>query len=190
MPSAYHFDVLEVWCPASLQATRRGRAEEIPLRVDRRHPYAGGKAAVGEVSQERRPGGHLPQARQQVPDEMSQIGPARAAVRSAQRDEMAHTTGALQLLNVVPSNQSALRVAHEIDAIAPVFASEPFDPVAYDACQFLYRPCIEAAEEPSEGDVMRAISQPTESSCQPAEDTRCSEEAMHEEHRSLTAVRR
>ena len=73
MPAAHDFDVLEVWCPASLQATRYGRADGIPLRVDRREPYAGGKAVVREVTQERRSRGHLPEAWQHVPDEMSRI---------------------------------------------------------------------------------------------------------------------
>ncbi len=100
-------------------------------------------------------------------------------MRSAQRDEMAHTTGAAQLLNVVPSDQSALRVAHEIEALAPVFASELFDPLGHDASQFLYRPCVEAVEEPSKVDAMRAVSQPTESTRQPGDDTRRSQEAMH-----------
>jgi hypothetical protein len=190
MPAAHYFDVHEVWCPASLQATREGRAEEIPLRVDRREPYAAGKAVVGEVTQQRRPRGHLPQAWQHVPDEMSRAGPERAAVRSPQRHEMAHTTGAVQLLNVVPSDQPALRVAHEIDALAAVFANELFDPVGYHVSQFLYRPSVEAAEEPAEVDAMRAVSQPTESTPQPADDARCSEEAVHEQQRSLTAVRR
>jgi len=103
---------------------------------------------------------------------------------------MAHTTGAVQFLNAVPSDQSPLRVADEIDALAPVFASELFDPVAYDVSQFLYRPCVEPAEEPAEVDAMRAVSQPTESTRQPANDARCSEEAMHEQHRSPTGVRR
>ena len=179
MPAAHHFDVLEVWCPASLQATRYGRADGIPLRVDRREPYAGGKAVAREVTQERRSRGHLPEAWQHVPDEMSRIGPRRAAVRSTQRDEMAYTTGAVQLLDVVPSDQSTLRMAHQIDTLAPVFASELFDPVSYDASQFLYRPCVEAAEETAEVDAMRAVSQPTESTRQPADDARCSEEAMH-----------
>jgi len=92
---------------------------------------------------------------------------------------MAHTTGAIELLNVVPSDQSALRVAYEIDALAPVFASELFDPVGYYVSQFLYRPSVEAAEEPAEVDAMRAVSQPTESTPQPADDARCGEEAMH-----------
>ena len=121
----------------------------------------------------------MPQAWQHVPDEMSRIGPTRAAVRSTQRDEMAHTTGAVQLLNVVPSDQSALRVPHEIDTLPPVFASELFDAVGHDADQFLYRPCVEAAEEPSEVDAMRAVSQPAESTRQRADDAPCSEEAMH-----------
>jgi len=125
-----------------------------------------------------------------VPDETPRTSPACAVVWSAQRDEVAHTRGTVQLLNVVPSDQSALRVAHEIDALAPVIASELFDSVGHDAGEFLYRPCVEAAEEPSEVDAMRAISQATESSCQRADDTRCSEEAMHEKHRSLTAVPR
>jgi hypothetical protein len=99
---------------------------------------------------------------------MSRIGPTRAAVRSTQRDEMAHTTGAVQLLNVVPPDQAALRVPHEIDTLPPVFASELFDAV----------------------DAMRAVSQPTESTRQRADDAPGSEEAMHWEHRSLTAVRR
>ena len=107
------------------------------------------------------------------------MSPGCAAVWSTQRDEMAHTMGAAQLLYVVASDQSALRVAHEIDALAPVVASEAFDSVGHDAGEFIYRPCVEATEEPSEVDAMRAISQPTESSCQPADDTRCSEEAMH-----------
>ena len=107
------------------------------------------------------------------------MSPRCAAVWSAQRDEMAHTTRAVQLLYVVASDQSALRVTHEIDALAPVIASELFDSVGHDAGEFLYRPCVEPAEEPSEVDAMRAISQPTESSCQPADDMRRSEEAMH-----------
>ena len=53
MTAAHHFDVLEVWCPENLQATGQGRAEGIPLRVDRCQPYAGGKAVVVEVAQER-----------------------------------------------------------------------------------------------------------------------------------------
>jgi len=179
MPAARQFDVLEVRCPPNLKATRPGRADRIALRVDGRQPYAGGKAVVGEVAQQRRPRGHLPQARQHVPDEMPRMSPACAAVRSAQRDEVAHPTGAVQLLNVVPSDQSALRVTHEIDALAPMIASELFDPLGHDASQFLYRPCVEAAEEPPEVDAMSAVSQPTQSSCQPADDTRCSEEAMH-----------
>ena len=105
--------------------------------------------------------------------------PACAAVRGAQRDEVAYTRGAVQLLNVVPSDQSALRVAHEIDALAPVIASELFDPLGDDASQFLYGPCVEAAEEPPEVDAMSAISEPTESGCQPADDTRCSKEAVN-----------
>jgi hypothetical protein len=118
------------------------------------------------------------------------MSPGCAAVWSTQRDEMAHTMGAVQLLYVVASDQSTLRVAHEIDALAPVIASDLFDSVGHDAGEFLYRPCVEAAEEPSEVDAMRAISQATESSCQRADDTRCSEEAMHEKHRSRTAVPR
>jgi hypothetical protein len=118
------------------------------------------------------------------------MSPGCAAVWSTQRDEMAHTTGAVQPLYVVASDQSALRVTHEIDAFAPVIASELFDSVGHDAGEFLYWACVEAAEEASEVDAMRAISQPNESSCQPADDTRCSEEAMHEKHRSLTALPR
>jgi len=118
------------------------------------------------------------------------MGPTRAAVRGPQRDEVAHATGTVQLLNVVPSDQAALRVADEIDALAPVFAREPFDPLGEDASQFLYRPCVEAAEEPSEVDAMRAVSQPTESTRQPADDARRGEEAMHQEDRPLMAVRR
>ena len=188
MPAAPHFDVLEMWCPANLEATRRRWADRVSLRVDGRQPYAGGKAVVREVAQERRPRGHLPQARQHVPDEMPRMGPACAAVRSAQRDEVAHTTGAVQPLNVVPSDETALRVAHEIDSLAPVIASELFDPRGHDASQLLYRPRVEAAEEPAEFDAMSAVSQPTESSCQPGDDTRCSEEAMHQQDRPLTAT--
>ena len=125
-----------------------------------------------------------------MPDEVPGISPGCAPVWSTQRDEMAHTVSAVQLLYVVASDQSALRVAHEIDALAPVIASELFDSVGHDAGEFLYRPCVEVAEEPSEVDAMRAISQPAESSCQPADDTRRSEEAMHEKHRSLTIVPR
>ena len=179
MAVAHQLNVLEVWCSARLQVTGPWRADGIPPRVDRRQPYARGKAVVDEIPQQRRPGGHLPQARQHAPDQMPPIRPGCAAVRSAQRDEMADTTGAAQPLNVVPSDQSALRVAHEIDALAPVFANELLDPLGHDASQFLYRPCVEAAEEPPEVDAMSAVSQPTQSSCQPADDTRCSEEAMH-----------
>ena len=118
------------------------------------------------------------------------MSPGCAAVWSTERDEMAHTTRAVQLLDVVASDQSALRVTHEIDALAPEIVSELFDSVGDDVSEFLYRPCVEAAEEASEVDAMRAISQPNESSCQPADDTRCNEEAMHEKHRSLTAVPR
>jgi hypothetical protein len=107
------------------------------------------------------------------------MSPGCAAVWSTQRDEMAHTMGAVQLLYVVASDQSALRVTDEIDALALEIASELFDSVGHDVSEFLYRPCVEAAEEPSEVDAMRAISQPAKSSCQPADDTRCSEEAMH-----------
>jgi hypothetical protein len=68
--------------------------------------------------------------------------------------------------------------------------SELFDSVGHDVSEFLYRPCVEAAEEASEVDAMRAISQPAEAICQPADDTRRNEEAMHEKHRSLTIVLR
>ena len=47
---------------------------------------------------------------------------------------------------------------------------------------------IEAAEEPSEVDVVWAVSQPTESIRERADDARCSEEAVHEQHRSPAAV--
>jgi hypothetical protein len=103
---------------------------------------------------------------------------------------MAHTTSAVELLHVVPSDQSAFRVAHEIDALAPMLASEPFDPVGQDPSELLYRPYVEAAEEPPEIDVMSAVSQPTESTRQPADGARCGEEAMHQKYRSLPAVRR
>ena len=53
MTATHHFDVLEVWCPENLEATGQGRAEEIPPRVDRCQPYAGGKAVVAEGAQER-----------------------------------------------------------------------------------------------------------------------------------------
>jgi hypothetical protein len=190
MPPARQFDVLEVRCAASLQATRRGRAEGIVLRVDRREPYAAGKAVVGEITEERRSGGHLSQAWQRVPDEVSRESPTRAAVRSAQRDEMAYAAGAIQLLDVVPSDQSTLRVAHEIDSVAPVFASELLHPFGHDGSQILYGPCVEAAEQPSKVDVMGAVSQPTESTGQPAHDARCGEEAMHEQHCPFAAVPR
>src|SRR5262249_29681907 len=114
----------------------------------------------------------------------------RAAVRGPQRQEMAHTTGAVQFLNVVPSDQSALRVADDTDPLAPLFGSTLSAPAAYDASQSLSRPCVEPAEDPAEVDAMRAVSQPTESTRQPADDARCSEEAMHEQHRSPTGVRR
>jgi hypothetical protein len=103
---------------------------------------------------------------------------------------MTHTTGAGQLLNVVPSDQSALRVAHEIDAFAAVFTNELFDPVAYDVCQFLYRPRIEAAEDASEVDGMRAVSHPTESMGERTDGARCGEKPMHEEDCSSMRVRR
>lgn len=40
---------------------------------------------------------------------------------------MAPATGAVQLLNVVPADQPALRVAHQIDLLAPVVTSELLD---------------------------------------------------------------
>jgi len=43
-------------------------------------------------------------------------------------------------------------VTHEIDALAPEIVSELFDSVGHDVSEFLYRPCVEAAEEPSEVD--------------------------------------
>src|ERR1043166_4053611 len=82
------------------------------------------------------------------------MSPGCAAVWSTQRDEMAHTMGAVQLLYVVASDQSALRVAHEIDALAPVIASELFDSVGHDAGEFLYRPCV--ADDPRVAVVTRA----------------------------------
>src|SRR5207245_11590401 len=103
--------------PASRQGARDGRADGSPRRVERREPAAAGGAVVRAGTQERRSSGHVAQAWEHVPDEMSGIGPRRAAVRTTQRDEMAHTTGAVQLLNVVPSDQSALRVADEIDTL-------------------------------------------------------------------------
>ena len=48
--------------------------------------------------------------------------------------------------------------------------------LAVDACQ---EALAKSGLAPSEVDAMRAISQPTESSCQPADDMRRSEEAMH-----------
>jgi len=92
---------------------------------------------------------------------------------------MAHTMDAAQLLNVVPPDESALRVTHQIDALAPVLASELFHPVGYDASQFLHRPCVQAAKETSEVDAVGAVSQPTESAGQRANDPRCREKAMH-----------
>src|SRR5579862_4196223 len=119
---------------------------------------------------------------------MSRMGPRRPAVRRAQRDEMADTPGAVQLLNIVPSDETALRVTDEIDALAAVFPSELLDPFGYDARQLLDRPCVEAAEQPPEVDVMRAVSELTETTRQPADGARCREEAMHQEDRSLPAV--
>jgi hypothetical protein len=103
---------------------------------------------------------------------------------------MAHATGAVELLNVVPSDQTAFRVAHEVDALAPILASEPFDAVGNDASQFLYRPHVEAAEEASEVDVMSGVSEPTESTPEPADRARCGEEAMYQEYRSPPVLRR
>jgi len=66
--------------------------------------------------------------------------------------------GAVQLLNVVPADQPALRVAHQIDALARMMANELLDPLSHDASQFLNRPRVEPAEEPAEVDVMSAVS--------------------------------
>ena len=123
-----------------------------------------------------------------MPDETSRMCPTRAAMWGAQRDEMAHTTRAVQLLHVVASDQSALRVAHQIDAIAPVLATELLDPLGHDGGKLFDRPCVEAAEEPSEVDVVWAVSQPTESIRERADDARCSQEPVHEQHRSPAAV--
>ena len=121
---------------------------------------------------------------------MSRTGPRCPAVRSTQCDQMADTPGALQLLNIVAADQSTLRVADEIDALAAVFASELLDPFGHDASQLLDRPRVEAAEQPSEVDDMRAVSEPTESTPKPADEARCSEKAMYQEDGSLPAVRR
>ena len=66
--------------------------------------------------------------------------------------------GAVQLLNVVPADQPALRVAHQIDALARMMANELLDPLSHDASQFLNRPRVEPAEEPAEVDVMSPVS--------------------------------
>jgi len=190
MSAARHLDVPEMWCLADLQATRRGRADGIPPRVDGRQPYAGWKVVVGEVAQEGRPGSHLAQARQHAPDEMPRVRPARAAVRGAQRDEVAHMTDAVQLLDVVASDQSACRVAHQIDALARVISSELFDPLGHDVSELLYRPRVETAEEATEVHTMDTVSRAAEPSRQPAKDMRCREEAVHQEHPSRTAAGR
>jgi hypothetical protein len=67
------------------------------------------------------------------------MSPPCAAVWSPQRHEVAHTRDVVQLLNVVPSDQSALRVAHQIDALAAVIARELFDALGHDASPPVYR---------------------------------------------------
>jgi len=109
---------------------------------------------------------------------------------SAQRDEVAHPSGPVQLLNVVPSDQPALRVAYEIDALGRMIPKELLDPLGRDASQFLDRPRVEPAEEPAEVDVMGAVSRPTQSSREPADDARRGEETVQEQDWSLTALQR
>ena len=98
--------------------------------------------------------------------------------------------GPIQLLNVVPSDQPALRVAHQIDALARMMANELLDPLSHDASQLLDRSRVEPAEEPAEVDVMSAVSRPTQTSREAVEDARRGEKTMHEENRSLTAAQR
>jgi len=81
-------------------------------------------------------------------------------------------------------------MAHQVDALAPMIANELLDPLGHDASQFLDRPRVELAEEPAEVYAMSAVSRPTESSGEAADDARRREETMQEQHRSLTAVQR
>src|SRR5438876_2683909 len=79
-------------------------------------------APLPRMDEERGPRGHLSDVRQKAAYEIPRIRPGCAA-RGPQRDEMAPATGAVQLLNVVPADQPALRVAHQIDLLAPSRAS-------------------------------------------------------------------
>ncbi len=172
----------------NFETARRGRTDRIPPRVDRCQSDARGKRIVREVAEERRSGGHLTQARKQAPNEMPRICPWCATMRSAQRDEVPHTTGAVQLLDVVPSDQSAFRVPDDVDVFAAVIGHELFDAVGDASSQLVNWLCVEA-EQPSQIDAVSAVSEPTEASLQRAEHTRGSEEPVHQEHRSLAAAR-
>ena len=60
---------------------------------------------------------------------------------------MAPATGAVQLLNVVPADQPALRVAHQIDLLAPVVASELLDMLGQYASEKHYGDaCVDAEQ--------------------------------------------
>ena len=121
---------------------------------------------------------------------MPRTGPGCAAVRRAQGDEVAHTVSPVELLNVVPPDQPALRVADQIDSFARMIASQLLDPLGQSAGQLLDRPRVEPAEEPAEIDTMSAASRPPQSNGEAAEGAWCSEEAVQEQYRSPTALLR
>src|SRR5439155_12715528 len=121
---------------------------------------------------------------------MPRTGPGCAAVRRAQGDEVAHTVSPVQLLNVVPPDQPALRVADQIDSLARMIASQLLDPLGQDAGHLLDRPRVEPAEEPAEIDTMSAVSRPPQSNGEAAEGAWCSEEAVQEQDRSPPAWQR
>jgi hypothetical protein len=91
---------------------------------------------------------------------------------------MTQATDAFQSPDVVPCDQSARRVAHQVDALAPVIARDLLDPLRQDASQFLHRACVETTEKPAELDVMSAVSRSTEPICEPANNTRRCEETV------------
>jgi len=86
--------------------------------------------------------------------------------------------GAIQPLNVIPPDQPARRVAHHIDALAAVCLHQLLNTVGHDACDFLYRLCVEAPEQPAELNDVSTVSRPTESSHEGAQGEGRGEETM------------
>jgi hypothetical protein len=115
MSAARQLEVLEMRCSPHLQATRRRRADQIPMRVDGREPHACGEGVVGEVTRDGRPGAICRRLGSRYPTRCPEYGQRvpRCGVPNVTRWRT--PTSAVQHLHVVPSDQSAFRMAHEID---------------------------------------------------------------------------